>query len=194
MPRYVKRRQRLSTKIRAERANRFRIRKPHFIDPYPWVHGTLPEKMVYAELSRRAIPFLFLNDIRFQIKEISFDKTYQADFVLPNQKIIIEVNGAYWHSMEKTIEADAFKYAVYQMKGYTVLAWWDYDILERLQQLFAENPALGGKAPSNERGSSELPVKSRKKPDTSGGIRTMNRRRGMRLRYKRAAVRQRIKR
>ena len=189
MPRFVRRRVKLSTKERAVRANKVRVRNPIFIDPFPQVHGTLPEKMVYAELSRRGISFLFLNDIRFQIPEIDFDKTYQADFVLPEHKIIIEVNGAYFHSMTKTIESDAFKYAVYQMAGYTILPWWDYDIYSRLPSLFAENPILGRFSPSKERGSAELAVISRVKQDTSKGIRTLNRKRALRSAYKKAAVR-----
>lgn len=150
----------------------------NWVDPFPEVHGTLPEKMVYAELSRRRIPFLFLNDIRFQIPEIEFDKQYQADFVLPQLKLIIEVQGAYWHSMDKTIEADAFKFAIYETAGYKALAWWDFDIIERLHDLFINEPLLVSAGIGyNNSNSSELPVISRKKQDTSKGIRTLNMRR-----------------
>lgn len=193
MPRFVRRKHRLSTKDRADRARKTRIRSRSWIDPFPLGFGTLPEKMVYAELSRRQIPFLYLNDIRFKIPEISFDKTYQADFVLPSLKIIIEVNGAYWHSMEKTIESDAFKYSIYQVSGYTILPWWDYDIYDRLDDLFAQNPILSRYAPLDHYNtSSELAVRSRKKADTSKGIRTLNRKRALRSAYKKAAVRRRI--
>lgn len=192
MPRYVTRRRRLLTKDRAERARKMRVRSRAWIDPFPLGFGTLPEKMVYAELSRRGIRFYYLNDVRFKIPEINFDKTYQADFVLPDHKIIIEVNGAYWHSMDKTIESDAFKYAIYQISGYTVLAWWDYDIYKDIQSLFAKNPVLGRYAPVATRGSSELKAKSRKKADTSQGIRTLNRKRALRSAYKKKAVRRRV--
>ena len=189
MPRFVKRRRQLRTSEKAERALRRRVLKGHWVDPYPNVHGTLPEKMVYAELSARGIPFLFLNDIRFTIPEIDFDKTYQADFVIERHKLIIEVQGAHWHSMEKTIESDAFKFAIYQVKGYTVLPWWDYDILSRLQELFSGTPVLAGYAPQyGAAPSAELPVISRVKPDTSKGIRTLNQRRAQRLAYKKKAV------
>jgi hypothetical protein len=196
MPRFVtKRRKPLSTKERVERAKKIRTNRESFIDPFPEMHGTLPEKMVYAALSMRRIPFLFLNDVHFVFPEIDFDKYYQADFVLPDYKIIIEVQGAYWHSMEKEIESDAFKFAVYEMAGYTILAWWDYDIYSNLAGLFAQNPVLAG-FPSFDlfdQGASELPVVRRTKVDTSQGIRTMNERRGLRGAYKRKAVRQKIK-
>lgn len=191
MPRYINRRKALSTKIRAERAGRLRVRSGRWIDPFPGVHGTLPEKMVYAEFSRRNIPFLFLNDLRFKIPEIDFDKEYQADFVIPHLKLIIEVQGAYWHSMEKTINADAFKFAIYQVSGYKVLAWWDYDILSDLQSLVAAEPALASYRPTTDLDSSEMAVRSRKKQDTSKGIRTLNYKRAQRGLWKKAAVRRR---
>lgn len=189
MPRRINRKVQLTTQERAERSLRSRApRNQSWFDPFPWVHGTLPEKMVYAELSRRGIKFLFLNDIDFSIPEIDFNKQYQADFVLPDHKLIIEVQGAYWHSMEKTIEADAFKFAVYEISGYKVLAWWDYEIIARLQELIAAEPILAGYNPTYGTGSSELAVQSRKKQDTSKGIRTMNRKRGERSAWKRDAA------
>ncbi len=165
---------------RRKGAGDYRIRRAYvWVDPYPEVHGTLPEKMVYAELSRLGIPFLFLNDLRFKIPEIKFDKYYQADFVIPSIKLIIEVQGAFWHSKPKTIEGDAFKFAVYETLGWKVLAWWDYDIIARLHDLVAASPelmsidkfrAIPGK-------SLELPVRRRTKVDSSKGIRTLNMRR-----------------
>lgn len=149
-----------------------------WVDPYPWVHGTLPEKMVYAELSRLGIPFLYLNDIQFEISDLEFSKEYQADFVFPDIRLIIEVQGAYFHSMQKTIEADAFKFAVYEMTGWTVRAWWDYEILSGVQNLVIGEPLLRSLIrPTNSARPSELPVVKRSKVDTSQGIRTINQRR-----------------
>lgn len=147
-------------------------------DPFPEVHGTLPEKMVYAELSRRGIPFLFLNDVTINIPDLDFLKDYQADFVLPAQKLIIEVQGAFWHTKPKTIESDAYKFALYETVGYKVLAWWDFDIVARLPDLFQAEPLLvqATTYPQFFR-SSELPVTKRTKVDTSKGIRTLNSRR-----------------
>lgn len=189
MPRRINRKVKLTTQERSDRSGSQRApRNQSWFDPFPWVHGTLPEKMVYAELSRRGIKFLFLNDINFTIPEIDFNKQYQADFVIPDHKIIIEVQGAYWHSMAKTIESDAFKFAVYEISGYKVLAWWDYEIIDHLQELVAAEPALSGYNPTYGLASSELPVQSRKKQDTSKGIRTLNQKRGQRNAYKRDAA------
>lgn len=169
----------LSVSDRIDRAENRRVRKEVWVDPFPLGFGTLPEKMVYAELSRRKIPFYYLNDLRFHIPEIDFDKWYQADFVLPNQKIIIEVQGAYWHSKPATIDEDAYKFAIYQTTGWKPIAWWDYDILERLQDLFSEVPELlaASDYSPNYGKSSELTPQRRTKTDTSKGIRTLNERR-----------------
>ena len=177
MPRY--RREILSTADRLARKQSYKAKTPGFVDPFPLGFGTLPEKMVYAELSRRGIPFYYLNDFRFQIPEIDFDKWYQADFVIPDIKLIIEIQGAYWHSMEKTIDEDAYKFAIYQTTGWRALAWWDYEILNDLSALFFADPQLLSLSRSSliTGQSSELTPQRRTKTDTSKGIRTVNERR-----------------
>jgi len=144
-------------------------------DPFPLGFGTVPEKMVYAALSKYGIPFYYLNDITFSDPEIDFLKKFQADFIIPDAKIIIEVQGARWHSTPQAIESDSYKFAVYESFGYTALDWWDYDIMEHLDQLFAKEPRLlalvRGNTPMQ---STELTPMARTKTDTSKGIRTMN--------------------
>lgn len=191
MPRIVKR-SRLSQKTdyREQLSGVQRFRKGQWIDPFPWVHGTVPEKMVYAELSRRRIPFYFLNDITFNFPEIELTKEFQADFIIPSLKLIIEVQGAFWHSKPKTVEADAVKMAFYELGGYRVLAWWDFDILSRLHELFAEDAQLTAASVwSRENNATELTPLKRTKVDTSKGIRTLNRKLADAKAYKRKAVR-----
>lgn len=178
MPRILK--NKASAEKRRRTSGRYinRTRK-QWVDPYPEVHGTLPEKMVYAELTRLGIPFYFLNDLRFKIPEIAFDKYYQADFMIPSAKIIIEVQGAYWHSKPETIEADAFKFAIYETGGYKVLSWYDFDIIGRLHELMHSEPAILSlvRAAGTRSKSTELTPIRRTKVDTSKGIRTLNSRR-----------------
>lgn len=193
MPRLLTYRQR-TTEERAKISNRVRGYKK-WIDPFPGVHGTLPEKMVYARLSQLGIPFLFLNDITFNIPELEFNKDYQADFLIPSLNLIIEVQGAFWHSKPKTIEADAFKLAIYELKGYKVLVWWDYDIIANINLLVAASPELlsAARFPSSFK-NEELPVQKRTKVDTSKGIRTLNQRRGQRLSYRKKSIKMKNKR
>ena len=189
MPRYVLSKTIVRTKERQRRATKQRvIGTKGFVDPFPLGFGTLPEKMVYAALSRRGIPFYYLNDVRFLFPEIDFDQTYQADFVIPSLMIIIEVQGAHWHSMPDTIAADAFKLAVYEQAGYKPLAWWDYDILDNVNNLFAQTPELN-QAGTAQFGnvSFELAPGQRSKTDTSIGIRTLNQKRAQQNLYKKKA-------
>lgn len=187
MPRILSYKKR-STDYRLQQNKRYQVRGyKKWIDPFPNVQGTLPEKMVYSALSQRGIPFLFLNDITFSIPEISFIKEYQADFVIPSLRIIIEVQGAYWHSKPSTIEDDAFKMAVYQQAGYRPLAWWDFDIIKDINSLFLTDPQLS-QYNVVRNSSSELPVQSRKKQNTSKGIVTLNKRRALKNSYKKKPV------
>jgi hypothetical protein len=139
--------------------------------------------MVYAALSARGIPFYYLGNVKIAIPEIEVFQTYQADFVLPTLGIIIEVQGAHWHSTDASIASDALKFALYQQAGYHPLAWWDYEILSNVNLLFANEPALAG-FQAGRSGSTELVPVDRTKTDTSKGIRTLNKRRAARLVYK----------
>lgn len=187
MPKYLKYSPR-STEYALNRSQRARVfGYNEWFDPFSYIHGTAPEKRVYEALSRRGIPFLFLNEQTYEIPEIELIKEYQSDFILPDQRVIIEVQGSYWHSKPDAIENDAFKFAIYQMKGWRVLAWWDYEIEANVNALFSRDlPGLGGYTGSTT--TSELPVVSRKKQDTSQGIRTLNYKRGQRLSYRKKSI------
>lgn len=195
MPRYSLNRPPLKTKVAVERAKKYRVRGyKKWIDPFPIGFGTLPEKILYEALSRRNIPFLYLNDIELIVPEISFDQFFQADFIIPSARTIIEVQGAHWHSMPKTIEADALKHALYIQNGWIPLAWWDFDIIDNINALFAQSPEL--MAVSHYDGSdksAEMPVQRRTKTDTSKGIRTLNAKRGQRLQYRKKAASVKVK-
>lgn len=170
------------------RSKRYEIKGyKRWIDPFPTVHGTVPEKIVYAALSRRNIQFHFLNDFQISIPELEIFRKYQADFIIPAEKIIIEVNGYIWHSKPAAIESDAFKYALYEAMGYTVLVWWDYDILENVNKLFLQEPRLN-RYQGDDSGADELPVVARSKVDSSQGIRTRNYRRAQRISYRKKPV------
>lgn len=158
-----------------------------WIDPFPLVHGTEPEKRVYAALVQRGIRFYFLNDISTSIPEINIFKEYQADFILPDQKVIIEVQGYFWHTKPGAVESDAFKFAMYEAAGWRPLAWWDFDIIENVDNLFARDlPTLRdnlGKSLNTEL----TPIK-RTKVNTSKGIVTLNKKRAARNAYKKPPV------
>ena len=186
---------RTTKRLRELREGRYSVRgyKRDF-DHWFGIHGTKPEKIVYQALSLRGIQFYFLNEFTYNIPEIDLSKEYQSDFVIPDLKLIIEVQGSYWHSKPEAIASDAFKFAVYQQTGWRVLAWWDFDIEVRIDELFSEDHQLRSYGVRTENTkSTELTPVSRKKQDTSQGIRTMNYRRGQRQAYKKAPVRRKLK-
>ncbi len=133
----------LSPDVIRERAAKYRVTRQFvWIDPFPEVLGTRPEKMVYAEFVKRGIPFEFQQFFHAQLPDLDYDKFLRPDIVVPDAKIIIAVQGNYFHSLPKTVDTDAFQFAIYQMLGWTVLAWWETDIETRLQDLISAEPAL----------------------------------------------------
>lgn len=42
---------------------KFRLKKPHWVDPYPMIPGTEPEKRLFEALMRRRIYFIFQGDL-----------------------------------------------------------------------------------------------------------------------------------
>jgi very-short-patch-repair endonuclease len=145
MPRFLNRyRYRPETEdLLKRRKKRSTLGYKNWQDPIPNVLGTVPEKKVYAELIRRQIPFMFQTYLQINLPAFNFNDWYRPDFILPHHKIIIEVQGAYWHSKPEQVEKDAFKYALYQYSGYKVLTWWDFEIDSNLFMLFAKEPSLG---------------------------------------------------
>lgn len=175
MPRYVN-----SLKRRTTAKPRYYHRQ--WVDPYPNVLGSLPEKMVYAQLMYRGINFYYQSMLLVNLPLLKISQDYRPDFILPDLKIVIEVQGVYWHSKPESIESDAYKQALYNMMGYEVLVWWDYEIEQNIIDLFARHPKLATLLGRGGR----IKTKKDKAIDDSRGIRTTNQRR---FRYKTAATR-----
>lgn len=174
MPRFVDRVKRpQAAKERREVPLRQRFIKRGWVDPYPTVMGTRPEKMVYEQLMKRGIKFYYQSMLLVNLPLLQISKEYRPDFILPDQKIVIEVQGVYFHSKAGSIEADAYKQALYNMMGYKVLAWWDYEIEENIIDLFVREPLLAHLIGSSGR----VFTKKDKSIDDLKGLRTTNRRR-----------------
>lgn len=183
MPRYLLRPKRVR-----EAPNGIRVRGyKGFIDPFGAKQGTEPERVVYYELSKRNIPFYFQTEVDFNLPEIGVFKKYRPDFVLFNDKTIIEVQGSYWHSRKEAQEADAYKFAVYATLGYKVLIWWDYDIMSRVDWLFSKENVFDKYTVGALR-KSEVVTSRKRTIDDSKGIKTLNYERGARQRYKKKAI------
>lgn len=156
------------TKIRERAKTSYKVRRTDvWIDPYPTVPGTKPEKMVYARLTQLGIPFQFQEWLDINIKGLASNKWYRPDFMLPDVKIIIQVQGTYWHTQPDRIVQDSFEAALFELAGWKVLFWWDYDIYSHLDDLIAASPVAA--APRG----APIPHKGRYYNDLAG-LRTLN--------------------
>src|SRR5689334_1344272 len=100
MPRYVNRVAKAKRYAdRLDRSGRQRVFHREWVDPFPAVPGTRPEKMVYAQLMFRGFDFQFIPLFHVNLPLLKISKDYRPDFIIPSMKIIIEVQGVYWHSM-----------------------------------------------------------------------------------------------
>jgi len=128
--RYWRRRQYEMSELRpgVMSSQRVRADRPMWLDYYPWVPGTIGEKMVFAELARRRITFYFggyWGDMPFTDEVYEH---YRPDFILPEYRIIIEVFGHYWHTIPGQSDRDARKAAMYEASGYRHYFLWDYEL------------------------------------------------------------------
>jgi hypothetical protein len=107
------------------------------------VWGTLPEKLVFAWLWQRGIPFTFQADFADCPDTLTVE-AFRPDFVLKPWKVIIEVQGEYWHTDPVQAEKDAYKFAVYEYMGYKCYWFWETEILTNLATLMGTITELNG--------------------------------------------------
>jgi hypothetical protein len=120
-----------------------RVHVPAWVDPNVWIQGSLPEKMVMAEFVRRGIYFEHTpqtNTLPWPSWMTTDSKNWEADFLVPQYKIWIEVQGSYFHTLPGQVETDALRFAYIQSVGWRPIFWWDYDIEGRLQDLMNSVP------------------------------------------------------
>ena len=123
-----------------------RVPVPKFYDPYFFIQGSVPEKMVMKELVRRGIWFEHTpqeNPIEWGMlkKAATSDPTkWEADFLFPQYKIWLEVQGHYFHTLPGIAEKEALRFALIEAAGWRPIYWWDYDIEARLPDLMNEVP------------------------------------------------------
>jgi len=128
---------------RDERRTRFYT--PKWVDPYWFIQGSSIEKMVMTEFIRRGIFFEHtpqtnpLPWTKWMVTEKHPEK-WEPDFLLPQYKIWIEIQGAYFHTLPGQVETDALRFAYIDFVGWRPIAWWEDDIRTRLNELFDAVP------------------------------------------------------
>ena len=64
----------------------------------------------------------------------------KADFLFPQYRIWLEVQGAYFHTLPGAVEHDALRFALIESTGWKPIYWWEDDIRSRLQEIMNEVP------------------------------------------------------
>lgn len=121
-------------------ARRRRVMVPRWYDPFFWVQGSSIEKMVFAEFVRRGIYFEHTPQTNPVGQGV--DPSWEPDFLLPQYRIWIEIQGGYFHTLPGQVEADAFRFASIEAAGWTPIFWWEDDIRTRLTWLMDQVPEL----------------------------------------------------
>ncbi len=173
MPRIlIKRKRPLTLEEKKSRVGRWRPKGGlGFVDPFPWILGTRPEKIVYAFLMRTGIGFYFQTEVDASNEAVQLFQWYRPDFVIPSLRVVIEVQGRFWHTKEDTIVADEMKFILLSLAGYRVVTWWDDQIdaigipslaAEEIPELLTyRGPRVG-----------EVITENKEYTDDSAGIRT----------------------
>lgn len=142
MPRtYIRRR---GERVKGDLRTKFYL--PKWVDPYFFIQGSSIEKMVMTELIRRGIYFEHtpqtnpLPWLPWMMEENRHPENWEPDFLLPQYKIWIEIQGAYFHTLPGQVETDALRFAFIEQAGWRPIAWWEDDIRNRLHDLFNAVP------------------------------------------------------
>lgn len=99
-----------------------------FIDYHPEIPGTLPEKMIFEELSARHINFAF--SYKFGDSPVTDqEERMRPDFWLFDYGIIIELSGWYWHTRDGMYEHDMLKHVLLTAAGFRVFSLMDIDVV-----------------------------------------------------------------
>lgn len=129
-----------------------RYKHPTWIDPYPWIPGTVPEKMVFAELMSRRIEFIF-QALGFppghenEQHLVARLQDIRPDFLIPSIFAAIEVQGTYFHTQPAAEQHDLDKATEYRAWGWKVYWLWDTDILRNVAEAVDSCPQLTGGPP-----------------------------------------------
>ena len=118
---------------RQEGNRELRVPVVRWIDPFLGMQGSSIEKMVMAEMARRGI--YFQHSTTQNTIGHGVDPAWKADFLFPQYKIWMEIQGAYFHTLPGAVERDALRFAIVQAAGWRPIFWWEDDIRNRLVEI-----------------------------------------------------------
>jgi hypothetical protein len=97
---------------------------------------------VYLELSRRRIPFSYryFNVVDPYIQQLL--PGWAPEFTLKDLKIVIMVKGTFFGNIPGVLIKDVLAKVILEQSGWTVLTWYEFDIVSNINALFAKEPKL----------------------------------------------------
>lgn len=105
----------------------FRLHKAEWLDPFPTIPGTEPEKRIFAALVQRRIFFIFqgqIPELQRGLYTTFAMPGFKPDFILPQYKVIIDPFSPYHHTLPGAVERDARKFVLYTSLGYKFYYPW----------------------------------------------------------------------
>lgn len=115
-------------------------------------YGTLPEVQIRSILNDLSLNFL--EQVKFKHFNASINKYsyYRADFVV-DERLIIEVNGDYWHGWDdgkisnewkkERQNTDKKKYEFYEKSGFSYLVIWEHELKENDVNIIKDKIIIG---------------------------------------------------
>lgn len=105
----------------------FRLHKATWIDPFPSIPGTEPEKRIFAALVQRRVFFIFqgqIPELERGLYSTFAIPGYKPDFILPQYRLILDPFSPYHHTLPGAVERDAKKFVTYTSLGYKFYYPW----------------------------------------------------------------------
>jgi hypothetical protein len=112
---------------RRQTGGKFRLHKASWIDPFPSIPGTEPEKRIFAALVQRQIFFIYQGQIPELQRGLysTFEMPgFKPDFILPQYRCIVDPFSPYHHTLPDAVARDAKKFVLYTSLGYKFYYPW----------------------------------------------------------------------
>ena len=111
---------------RSQTKRKYRLHQPKWIDPFPSIPGTEPEKRIFEALMQAHIYFVYHGGSPKEVGQYSIgEKDHDIDFLLPEYRVIIDPFSPYFHSNDpKSIQRDIQKAALFSAAGYPTYHPW----------------------------------------------------------------------
>jgi len=103
---------------RSKTRRKYRIHKAVWVDPFPGIPGTEPEKRIFAALVSMHVYFVFHGGSPEESKKYAIgEPDHDIDFFLPEYRIIIDPFSPYFHSQKDSVSRDIRKAAIFSAAG-----------------------------------------------------------------------------